>query len=160
MPETTQGHRVPGLTVDAVIVQDRDVLLIHRRNEPRGWALPGGFVDEGETVEDATRREVTEETGLEVVLSALVGVFSDPERDPRQHNVSVAFLAALRDAADRGRATAGDDADDARWFPFDALPSLLFDHAHIVGHARELLAPRSASYATARLCTERRCPHR
>jgi len=122
----------PLLTVDVVIeLVDRDerpVVLIERRNPPPGWALPGGFVDRGERVEQAARREAREETGLEVRLVSLLGVYSDPARDPRGHTVSVAYVGQARGAPE-GR----DDARRAEAFPLEALPSpLAFDHALIL----------------------------
>jgi 8-oxo-dGTP diphosphatase len=106
----------------------RKVILVERINEPLGWALPGGFVDVGETVEQAAMREALEETGLDVRLDRLLGVYSDPARDSRGHVVSVVFIATAR-----GRPAAGDDAADARLFAVDDLPSpMAFDHARIV----------------------------
>ena len=95
----TYKYARPALTADCVVFglddEDLKILLIQRGLEPfKGqWALPGGFVDVGETVEEAAVREMREETGLDVQLERLVGVYSDPERDPRGHNVSVVFLA-------------------------------------------------------------------
>ena len=125
----SQGpYRNPTPTVDVVVEHPRGIVLIERTNEPRGWALPGGFVDEGERVEDAALREVTEETGLTVELLALLGVYSDPARDPRQHNLSVVYVGRTE-----GEPAAGDDAGRAEIFALDALPSpLCFDHALIL----------------------------
>jgi ADP-ribose pyrophosphatase YjhB (NUDIX family) len=104
------------------------IVLVERAHEPLGWALPGGFVDYGETVETAARREALEETGLEVTLSDLLGVYSDPERDPRQHTISTVFVGRAE-----GRPRGGDDAAAARVFALGSLPSpLCFDHARIV----------------------------
>ena len=129
--------RGPALTVDGVLVEDGSVLLIRRRNPPfaGAYALPGGFVDYGETVEAAVAREVQEETGLAVDVEHLVGVYSDPARDPRGHTVSVTFLVRRRG----GTLLGADDAEDARFFPLDALPTLAFDHARILADARALL---------------------
>ena len=138
-PEGQQGPpRGPALTVDGVVVEGNAVLLIRRRNPPFAgdYALPGGFVDYGETVEAAVVREVREETGLEVVVARLVGVYSDPNRDPRGHTVSITYLVHRRD----GTLAGADDAEDARFFLFDALPPLAFDHARILADARALLA--------------------
>jgi len=134
-----QGQpRGPALTVDGVLVEDGSVLLVRRRNPPFAgrYALPGGFVDYGETVEAAAAREVQEETGLAVAVERLIGVYSDPKRDPRGHTVSVAFLVRHRG----GTLAGADDADEARFFPLDALPALAFDHDHILADARALLA--------------------
>ena len=123
-------HRNPALTVDAVIVTNKKIVLIKRQREPyRGqYALPGGFVEYGETVEAALRREVVEETGLVVEIRALVGVYSDPQRDPRGHVVSVAFAADIVG----GALAAGSDASDAALCDLTQLPPLAFDHAQIV----------------------------
>jgi 8-oxo-dGTP diphosphatase len=123
--------------VDIIIRNENRVLLIERRNEPLGWALPGGFVDYGETLETAAVREVREETGLELDDLSQFHAYSDPARDPRQHNISVVFTA-------RGIGTpqAGDDAKNARWFPLHALPSpLCFDHARILADYVEKFSP-------------------
>lgn len=130
-------HKNPALTVDAVIVKDGEIVLIQRKGEPfRGqYALPGGFVEYGETVEAALRREVLEETGLVVEIASLVGVYSDPGRDPRGHVVSVAFTATIV-----GGVLAGDsDAEKAMLWDIAKLPPLAFDHARIV---QDALRPR------------------
>jgi 8-oxo-dGTP diphosphatase len=125
------------LTVDGVVAEDGQVLLVRRRNPPFAgqYALPGGFVDCGETVEAAVVREVREETGLQTRIERLLGVYSDPSRDPRGHTVSVTYL--LR--REGGTLAGADDADDAGFFPLDALPTLAFDHAHILADARRTL---------------------
>ncbi|MCA1944975.1 MAG: NUDIX hydrolase [Desulfovibrio sp.] len=127
----TQAFRNPTPTVDVVIFDPaRGVLLIERKNPPAGWALPGGFVDEGETVEAAAIREAREETGLEVVLTDLLGVYSDPARDPRKHTMSTVFIGQ---AVDPTAFTAGDDAGAARFFPLGAWPAVVaFDHLRIL----------------------------
>jgi 8-oxo-dGTP diphosphatase len=108
------------------------VVLVERRNPPHGHALPGGFVDPGERVEDAARREALEETGLQVTLTALLGVYSDPDRDPRGHTVSVVYVGRAR-----GEPRGGDDAAAAAAWPLDALPAALaFDHARILADYR------------------------
>jgi 8-oxo-dGTP diphosphatase len=122
--------------VDVVIALPGDrVVLVKRRFPPPGWALPGGFVDEGEALEAAAVREAREETGLAVSLVDLLWVYSDPRRDPRRHTVSTVFLAR----AD-GEPQGADDAEEARAFAWDALPApLAFDHAEILRDARRLL---------------------
>jgi len=131
-----KAYRNPFLTVDVIIRAGDSVVLIERRNPPSGWALPGGFVDYGETLEAAALREVREETGLEVAALAQFRAYSDPRRDPRQHNVTVVFTAR-----GSGPLQAGDDAKGARWFPLDALPApLCFDHAEILADYRASLA--------------------
>lgn len=133
------GHRYPALAVDVVIFavagDDLAVLLVRRRNEPyRGrWAIPGGFVEPDESLDDAAGRELREETGVADVYLEQLYTFGEPGRDPRGRVVSVAYFALLREP----RAVAGaDDADDARWFPLGALPPLAFDHAAILDYAR------------------------
>jgi 8-oxo-dGTP diphosphatase len=130
----------PALTVDCVIYDPRGrILLIRRKNEPfRGaFALPGGFVEVGETVEAACRREVREETGLEVGDLVLVGVYSTPGRDPRGHTLSVAFLVKLPEAVPP---IAGDDAAEAEWVGEWRANKLAFDHAEILEDAEKVAA--------------------
>jgi len=117
----------PKLTVDIIIEVGDKIVLIERANEPPGFALPGGFVDYGESLETAAVREAKEETGLDVKLIGQLGAYSDPERDPRQHNISVIFLATA-DGAPRG----ADDAKSAALFGKNDLPQLAFDHAKIL----------------------------
>jgi 8-oxo-dGTP diphosphatase len=118
-------------TVDVVIFHPvRGVVLVERAGEPLGWALPGGFVEYGETVETAAVREAAEETGLEVVLTSLLGVYSDPARDPRKHTMSVVFTAQARDP---DALSPGSDAGDARFFPLGRWPgNVVFDHPRIL----------------------------
>jgi len=122
-------YKNPKPTVDAIIeLGDGKLVFIERANEPKGFALPGGFVDEGEWVADACMREAKEETGLDVELVELFHVYSDPKRDPRQHTVSTVFITRAR-----GTPVAGDDAARALVCAPDALPGpLVFDHATIV----------------------------
>lgn len=126
----------PLLTVDILIVQSEKLVLIRRRNPPyQGqWALPGGFVEVGETVEEAAMREANEETGLDVELKGLVGVFSDPGRDPRGHTVSICFAAL-----GQGTPKASSDAQDVALFDLNDLPPLAFDHQQIINMGREKL---------------------
>ena len=125
---TVKSYRNPFLTVDVIIGEGDRVVLIERRNPPAGWALPGGFVDYGESLEAAAVREAREETGLELVGLQQFGAYSDPIRDPRQHNISVVFTAR-----GIGSLRAGDDARNADWFPLSALPTpLCFDHTQIL----------------------------
>jgi 8-oxo-dGTP diphosphatase len=121
----------PLLTVDAIIYHPlKGIVLIERGHDPfKGcWALPGGFVDVGETVEDACVREAKEETSLDVRIVKLMGVYSDPSRDPRGHTVSVVFICEVVGGELKG----GDDAAKAEWFESVRDISLAFDHERIV----------------------------
>lgn len=121
----------PAVAVDLVIEladrPGRPIVLIERLNPPHGYALPGGFVDVGETVEDAARREALEETGLVVVLRSLLGVYSDPGRDARGHTVSIVYVAEAT-----GEPRAGDDAANILVTDIARLPPLAFDHDRIL----------------------------
>lgn len=125
----------PLLAADAVILFAGGIVLIKRRNPPFAgcYALPGGFVEVGETVEEAAIREAREETGLDIELLGLVGIYSNPDRDPRGHVVSAAFLAL-----GRGELLAGSDAKMAEVFSFQDLPALAFDHDLIFRDALRL----------------------
>lgn len=131
-------HPRPMLTADVVAIAGngdaRRVLLVQRGNEPfKGrWALPGGFVDEGEQVADAAPRELQEETGLELADLELLGVYDTPGRDPRGWTVSAVYLGRVESESEVAGA---DDAADARWFSVADLPELAFDHALIVADA-------------------------
>ena len=127
--------RNPKPTVDIIIRVDSRVVLIRRRNPPLGWALPGGFVDEWEKVEDAAIREAKEETELDVVLDELLYVYSDPERDRRFHTLSIVFTAHAH-----GEPIGADDAAEARLFSLDELPDqLVFDHQQILSDYRHFI---------------------
>ncbi|MGC6509188.1 MAG: NUDIX domain-containing protein [Myxococcota bacterium] len=128
------SYRNPTPTVDIIIHKDGKILLIKRKNPPFGWALPGGFVDEGETVEQAAIREAKEETGLDVQLETLLYVYSDPRRDKRQHTLSIVFTASSN-----GTPVASDDATDLGYYSFKELPKLAFDHAEIVADYKVFL---------------------
>ena len=130
------AFRNPAPTVDAVILVPGDrVVLVRRKNPPLGWAIPGGFVDEGEPLEAAATREAAEETGLGVTLLEQFHSYSDPARDPRRHTISTVFLASAA-----GEPRGGDDADEARAFGWDALPDpIVFDHREILGDVRRYL---------------------
>jgi 8-oxo-dGTP diphosphatase len=125
-------HKNPIPTVDAIIAgPDGRIVLIERKNEPHGWALPGGFVDAGEEFGAACRREAKEETGLEVDLVAQLFTYSDPHRDPRKHTASTVYACKAKSGA---HPVAADDAKDARWFSESEVPwrELCFDHAEIL----------------------------
>jgi 8-oxo-dGTP diphosphatase len=127
--------KTPFLSVDVVILVPGDrVVLIERRHEPRGWALPGGFVDVGEPLEAAAVREAKEETGLDVRLLEQFRSYSEPRRDPRGHTVSTVFIGTAE-----GEPAGADDAVDARAYRWDALPPLVFDHPEILGDVRRYL---------------------
>lgn len=123
------NHRNPFPVVDIIIEIGDSVVLIERLHEPHGLAIPGGFVDEGEMVERAAIREAKEETGLDVTLTDLLYVYSDPRRDPRQHTISTVFIARAS-----GTPVGGDDAKKAFLVPRSELRStqLVFDHARIL----------------------------
>jgi 8-oxo-dGTP diphosphatase len=120
--------RNPFLTVDAIIEINGGVILIRRKNPPPGWAIPGGFVDYGETLEDAVVREMKEETSLDVKLIRQFHTYSDPDRDPRHHTVSTIFIATAS-----GTPRAEDDAADIGIFTRNNLPEdIAFDHRQIL----------------------------
>ena len=125
----TERPRNPVPTVDIIIeMQDGRIVLILRKNPPPGWALPGGFVDYGESAEAAAVREAREETGLEVSLIEQFHTYSDPDRDPRQHTLSVVFIAKAA-----GEPEGADDALEARGFDPEKLPEpMAFDHERII----------------------------
>ncbi|MUL36310.1 NUDIX domain-containing protein [Gloeocapsopsis dulcis] len=126
------NYRNPVPTVDIIIElvdkPHRPIILIERHNSPLGWAIPGGFVDYGESVESAAQREAQEEIGLQVELIEQFQVYSDPQRDPRQHTLSVVFLATAT-----GEPQAGDDAKNLGIFESWRIPTnLCFDHDRIL----------------------------
>ncbi len=122
----------PKLTVDIIIElvdqPDKPILLIERKNPPFGWALPGGFVDVGETLEQAAVREAAEEISLPVKLKTLLGCYSNPQRDARMHTVSAVYIAEAT-----GTPIAADDAANVKSFSLNDLPEILaFDHGLIL----------------------------
>jgi 8-oxo-dGTP diphosphatase len=128
MPE----YRNPKPTTDAIIARpDGRIVLIDRKNEPLGWALPGGFIEEGEEFGAACKREAKEETSLDVELVAQLFTYSDPKRDPRQHTASTVYACRVPAGVEP---EAADDAKDARWFAESEIPwgKLVFDHALIL----------------------------
>jgi 8-oxo-dGTP diphosphatase len=139
----------PGVTVDVVIVTReprRRVLLIRRKNDPYAgmWAVPGGFVEMDESLEDAAARELREETGVAVAQLEQLHTFGDPKRDPRGRTISIAYLAEV----DPGQLNpqAADDAAEVGWHDLETPPPLAFDHDQMLAHARARL-PRSESPA-------------
>ncbi|TAL16820.1 NUDIX hydrolase [bacterium] len=132
-PEKKYVNPLPA--VDIVIFSGGGIVLVKRKNPPYGWALPGGFVESGETLEAAAAREAFEETGLKVTLKEQFHTYSDPERDPRRHTISTVFLAEAK-----GTPAGADDALEARVFPWSELPApLCFDHGKILGDVKRYL---------------------
>ncbi len=126
---TIKQYLNPFPTVDVIIEFGEKIVLVKRKNPPTGWALPGGFVDYGESLEAAAYREAREETGLSVHNLKLLGCYSDPDRDERMHTISTVFIAQAT-----GIPKADDDAEDlGLFFPQELPKSLCFDHAKILG---------------------------
>lgn len=129
---------VPLIAVDGIIIKNKKILLIKRATEPykNSWALPGGFVDLGETLEQAVTREIEEETGLKTKPTKLVGAYSDPKRDPRGHTVSVAYLVKTTG----GNEKTTEEAKEVKYFPLERLPEhLAFDHKKIIEDAEKII---------------------
>ena len=126
-------RRRPALTVDGILFKDDSILLVKRKYKPfqGAWAIPGGFVEYGEKTEDAVLREVFEETNMRTKIHSLIGVYSDPHRDPRGHTITVVYLIDYKD----GELHAGDDASSVKFFKMNELPALAFDHAVIIKDA-------------------------
>lgn len=122
--------RKPSVTADGIVLSDGKIALIKRKNDPfkGSYALPGGFVDYGERLEDCVVREVLEETGLKTMIVNLVGVYSAPDRDPRGHFVTAVYELRVTG----GALKAGDDASLAEWVPVDDVPAMAFDHGDII----------------------------
>ena len=126
--KTSHSVRNPLPTVDLIIESDDGIILIKRKNPPDGWALPGGFVEYGESIESASIREAREETGLNVELVRQFHTYSDPKRDPRHHTITTVFVARAH-----GRPFAGDDAKEIGIFRRENLPDqIAFDHRDII----------------------------
>jgi 8-oxo-dGTP diphosphatase len=134
----------PAVTIDAAVFRKAfsgwEILLIQRGKEPYlgMWALPGGFVDMDETLEQAVARELKEETGLEGINLEQLHTFSEVNRDPRHRTISTVYIGIIPD--NLIKAVAGDDALDAKWFRIDQLPELAFDHAEVIKYAIQKLS--------------------
>ncbi len=137
----------PAVTADCIVfagkAPDLQVLLIERRHDPSQgcWAFPGGFMNINETADDAARRELREETGLEVGEMIQVGAFTQVDRDPRERVITIAYYTLLPNTTE---VSGADDALQARWFSLAALPPLAFDHAEILQQALKLLETHHA----------------
>jgi 8-oxo-dGTP diphosphatase len=134
----------PSVTVDIAIVtleKRPRVLLVRRKNEPfaGAWALPGGFINMDETLEDSARRELREETGVTAADLVQLGTYGDPGRDPRGRTITVAYLTRVKPR--QVKPVAADDAAEVGWFALDAPPTLAFDHDRILAEVRACVAP-------------------
>lgn len=139
----TETYRNPVPTVDIIIEMDEGkIVLILRKNEPVGWAIPGGFVDYGESLEDAAVREAKEETSLDVTLVKQLHTYSKPDRDPRHHTISTVYIAT-----GKGIPKAADDAAEVGLFTEDTLPSpIMFDHGRILADYFKRLRDEKKEY--------------
>lgn len=139
MNRVNRNHQRPAVTIDVVLFTilggDLKVLLVQRKNKPfRGrWALPGGFVGYGESLDEAALRELKEETNVSNVYLEQLYTFGEPDRDPRTRVITVAYYSLI--CADFAEVRAADDAQEARWFPVRRLPTLGFDHPEILRYA-------------------------
>lgn len=136
-----QQHKNPTPTVDTIIQKGTKVLLVERKRDPfkQMMVLPGGFINEGERAEDAAIREVKEETSLDIVLDNILGVYSDPSRDPRGHIMSTVFIGKISDKSDKKEPIAGDDAATTKWVDLVAIEEeqFGFDHKKILMDYKE-----------------------
>lgn len=134
-------HKNPTPTVDTIIQKGNKVLLVERKRDPfkQMMVLPGGFINEGERVEDAAIREVKEETSLDIVLDNILGVYSDPSRDPRGHIMSTVFIGKISDNSDKKEPIAGDDAATTKWVDLVSIEEeqFGFDHKKILMDYKE-----------------------
>lgn len=127
-------YKSPSLAVDIIIINSEGkIVLIERKNEPYGWAIPGGFVDYGEKLVDSAIREAKEETCVDIEIIDSLGIYDDPDRDPRQHVISVVFIATTSQTP-----KPADDAKNLKLFTLDELPDdLVFDHNKILDDFKE-----------------------
>ena len=132
MPE----YKNPKPTADVIVEVPGGIVLIERRGEPQGFAIPGGFVDEGEPVEAAAIREMKEEIGIDVVLTDLLYVYSDPKRDPRHHTMTTVYVGRPKNPSDTPKA--GDDAKSLKIVDAASAPELVFDHTKVLADYIEL----------------------
>jgi len=136
-----QQHKNPTPTVDTIIQKGTKVLLVERKRDPfkQMMVLPGGFINEGERAEDAAIREVKEETSLDIVLDNILGVYSDPSRDPRGHIMSTVFIGKISDKSDKKEPIAGDDAATTKWVDLASIEEeqFGFDHKKILMDYKE-----------------------
>jgi 8-oxo-dGTP diphosphatase len=125
------NYKIPKITVDGIVKKEDEIVLIKRKNNPfkNSWALPGGYIEYNERIEDAVVREVFEETGLITEIINLIGVYSDPNRDPRGHTISIIYELKII----KGKLESGDDASDVKFFNLNKIPdNLSFDHKKII----------------------------
>ncbi|HLN54319.1 MAG TPA: NUDIX hydrolase [Lentimicrobium sp.] len=146
----TYEYPRPAVTVDAIILRhhekNTEILLIKRLHPPfEGmWAIPGGFINLDETLEEAAARELEEETGLKGIKLEQFGIFDEPDRDPRQRTIAIVFLGFLNDNSKNP--AAADDASECRWFDINSIPELAFDHNKILGEAIKYAQTRNMLY--------------
>ena len=147
-----QLHKNPTPTVDTIIQKDSKILLVKRKKDPfkQKMVLPGGFVNEGEKVEDAAIREVKEETSLDIELENILGVYSDPSRDPRGHIMSTVFIGKISDKSDNKEPIAGDDAATTKWVDLESIEeeTLGFDHQKILMDFKEWKQSRQTYWSS------------
>ncbi len=139
-------YRNPKPTIDMTVIRDDEILLVKRAREPfnGSWVFPGGFIDYGETAEAAAVREVMEETGIEAEVVGILGVYSAPDRDPREHHVNTVFIGRYIS----GEAKGGDDAADAEWRKLSEIgqEDLAFDHGLALMDLKEWLLDKTKTF--------------
>ena len=139
-------YQKPAVTVDMILEKDGNLLLVKRKKDPfKGFlCIPGGFVNMGERVEEAAKREALEETNLNVEPTDILGIYSDPQRDPRGHTISITFVGKITN----GDAKAGDDADSIEWISIDDERHLAFDHHKILQDYRHWRKTRGTYWSS------------